>query len=66
MHFFDSNDVVILPIHAILEAPSSETELKSFVENPLAHMKELDKEEAIKDFIDLNGLWVRGDVFIRP
>ena len=52
------------PINASLKAPSDETELVSFVESAVAHVKEVGKERAIKDFMDLNGTWVRGDVYI--
>ncbi len=47
-----------------LKAPSNETELISFVESAVAHVKEVGKERAIKDFMDINGSWVRGDVYI--
>jgi cytochrome c len=47
-----------------LGMPSNETELISFVESAVVHAKEVGKENAIKDFMDLNGSWVRGDVYI--
>ena len=50
--------------NASLSRPSNETELLSFVESALAHVKEVGKERAVKDFMDLNGSWVRGDVYI--
>jgi len=45
-------------------AASNETELISFVESAVAHAKEVGKDNAIKDFMDLNGPWVKGDVYI--
>jgi hypothetical protein len=50
--------------NASLRAPSNETELVSFVESAVAHVHEVGKGKAIKDFMDLNGSWVRGDVYI--
>ena len=50
--------------NASLRAPSNETELISFVESAVAHVNEVGKDKAIKDFMDLNGSWVRGDVYI--
>ncbi len=45
-------------------APSNETELAAFVEFAVSHARDVGKAEAIKDFMDLNGSWVRGDVYI--
>ena len=45
--------------NASLRAPSNETELISFVEFAVAHVNEVGKDKAIKDFMDLNGSWVR-------
>ena len=56
--------IVALPVLATFEAPTNETELKSFVESAVAHVKEVGKEQAIKDFMNLNSSWVRGDVYI--
>jgi hypothetical protein len=50
--------------NASLRAPSNETELISFVESAVEHVNEVGKVKAIKDFMDLNGSWVRGDVYI--
>jgi len=50
--------------NASLGMPSNETELISFVESALVHVKDVGKEKAIKDFMDFNGSWVRGDVYI--
>lgn len=50
--------------NASLRAPSNETELKSFVESAVAHVNEGGKYKAIRDFMNLNGPWVRGDVYI--
>jgi polar amino acid transport system substrate-binding protein len=67
-------NTVILPILAqdeatgvtskSLKAPSNETELADFVEFAASHARDVGKYEAIKDFMDLNGSWVRGDIYI--
>ncbi len=49
---------------ASLKAPSNESELASFVELAASHARDVGKAEAIKDFMDLNGSWVRGDIYI--
>jgi quercetin dioxygenase-like cupin family protein len=51
-------------VNASLGAPSNESELVSFVESAVAHVPEVGKEQSIKDFMDLNSSWVRGDVYI--
>jgi hypothetical protein len=64
--------IVMLPIlaqegsaaNASLRAPSNETELSTFVDSAVAHVKEVGKYKAIKDFMDLNSSWVRGNVYI--
>ena len=50
--------------NASLRTPSNETELISFVESAVTHVNEVGKDKAIKDFMDLKGSWVRGDVYI--
>jgi signal transduction histidine kinase len=50
--------------NALLGKPSNEAELISFVEPAVVHVKEVGKERAIKDFMAINGSWVRGDVYI--
>jgi signal transduction histidine kinase len=67
-------NAVILPIlaeeeatgatSALIKAPSNETELASFVELAALHVKEVGKNEAIKDFMDRNGPWVKEDIYI--
>jgi hypothetical protein len=67
-------NTVILPILAqdeaigatstSVKAPSNETELASFVELAALHAKDVGKYEAIKDFMDRNGSWVKGDIYI--
>ena len=67
-------NTVILPILAqdeaigvtstSLKAPSNESELASFVELAALHAKDVGKNEAIKDFMDRNGSWVKGDIYI--
>jgi len=69
-----ANAVAVLPILAqdeatgvtgiSLKAPSNESELASFVELAASHARDVGSAEAIKDFMDLNGSWVRGDVYI--
>jgi signal transduction histidine kinase len=44
--------------------PESREELKSFVEEAASHALVLGKEKALADFMDTEGLWVRGDVYI--
>lgn len=39
-------------------------ELKSFVEEATSHALVVGKEKALADFMDLEGPWVRGDVYI--
>lgn len=51
-------------VNASLKALSIETELISFVESAVAYAREVGKEHAIKDFMDLNGSWTRGDVYL--
>jgi quercetin dioxygenase-like cupin family protein len=51
-------------VNASLGAPSNESELASFVESAVVHIQEVGEEQAIKDFMDLNSSWVRGDVYI--
>lgn len=51
-------------IDASIKAPANESELASFVQSAAAHARDVGKYEAIKDFMDLNGSWVRGDVYI--
>lgn len=67
-------NTVILPILAQDEtigvtstshkAPSNESELASFVELAALHAKDVGKNEAIMDFMDRNGSWVKGDIYI--
>lgn len=49
---------------ASLKIPSNESELASFVELAVSHARDVGKYEAIKDFMDLNGSWVKGDIYI--
>jgi hypothetical protein len=49
---------------ALLKAPANESELASFVQSAVSHARDVGKNEAIKDFMDRNGSWVRGDVYI--
>jgi len=49
---------------ASIKAPANESELASFVQSAAAHGRDVGKNEAIKDFMDINGSWVRGDVYI--
>jgi hypothetical protein len=49
---------------ASIKAPANESALASFVQSAEAHARDVGKYEAIKDFMDLNGSWVRGDVYI--
>jgi polar amino acid transport system substrate-binding protein len=44
--------------------PISRDELKTFVEEAYSHVLVAGKEKALKDFMELNGSWVRGDVYI--
>lgn len=44
--------------------PESRVELKSFVEEATSHALVVGKEKALADFMDLEGPWVRGDVYI--
>ena len=47
-----------------LQPPSNETELVAFVEAAVAHAREVGRRQAIKDFMDLKGPWVRGETYI--
>jgi len=49
---------------ASIKAPANESELESFVQSAADHARDVGKYEAIKDFMDLNSSWVRGDVYI--
>ena len=49
---------------ASIKAPANESELASFVQSAAAHARDAGKYEAIKDFMDLDGPWVRGDIYI--
>lgn len=49
---------------ASIKAPANESELAFFVQSAAAHARDAGKYEAIKDFMDLNSSWVRGDVYI--
>lgn len=49
---------------ASIKAPANESELAFFVQSAAAHARDVGKYEAIKDFMDINGPWVRGDVYI--
>lgn len=49
---------------ASLQPPSNETELVAFVESAVAHAHEVGKPQAIKDFMNLKGPWVRGETYI--
>jgi len=44
--------------------PTSREELKAFVEEAWSHALVTGKEKALAEFMDLNGIWVRGDVYI--
>jgi polar amino acid transport system substrate-binding protein len=44
--------------------PANRDELKDFVDGAASHAMFLGKEKALKDFMDLNGTWVRGDVYV--
>lgn len=44
--------------------PTNREELKTFVEEAYSHALVTSKDKALKDFMDLNGTWVRGDVYI--
>jgi len=44
--------------------PESRVELKSFVQEAASHALVVGKEKALADFMDLEGPWVRGDVYI--
>jgi polar amino acid transport system substrate-binding protein len=44
--------------------PSNREELKTFVDEAHSQALFVGKEKAIKEFMDLNGTWVRGDVYI--
>jgi signal transduction histidine kinase len=44
--------------------PRSREELKTFVDEARSYALVVGKDKALKDFMDLNGSWVRGDVYI--
>ncbi|HUS75188.1 MAG TPA: cache domain-containing protein [Methanothrix sp.] len=44
--------------------PTSREELKTFVEEATSHALVTGKDKALAEFMDLNGIWVRGDVYI--
>ncbi len=44
--------------------PTSREELKTFVEEAYSHALVTSREKAITEFMDINGSWVRGDVYI--
>lgn len=44
--------------------PASKEELKTFVEEAYSHALVTSRDKALKEFMDLNGIWVRGDVYI--
>ena len=44
--------------------PASREELKTFVEEAYSHALVTGKDKALTEFMDLNGIWVRGDVYI--
>ena len=44
--------------------PTNRDELKTFVEEAHSHALVTSRENAVRDFMDLNGIWVRGDVYI--
>jgi signal transduction histidine kinase len=46
------------------QQPSNETELAAFVEAAVAHVHDVGKRQAIKDFMDLKGPWVEGETYI--
>ncbi len=50
--------------NASLRSPSNESELKAFVESAVAHAHEVGKPQALRDFMDLKGPWVRGETYI--
>jgi signal transduction histidine kinase len=50
--------------NASLQSPSNETELMTFVESAVAHAHDVGKPQAIKDFMNLKGPWVRGETYI--
>ncbi|OPX77388.1 MAG: Cache domain protein [Methanosaeta sp. PtaB.Bin039] len=44
--------------------PSDRDELKTLVETAFSHVMFTSKKKALRDFMDLNSSWVRGDVYI--
>jgi polar amino acid transport system substrate-binding protein len=44
--------------------PINSDELKAFVEEAYSHVLVAGKDKALKEFMDLNSSWVRGDVYI--
>lgn len=59
----DQNDSQIIS-NSHLQPPSNETELAAFVKTATAHAREVGKPQAIRDFMDLKGPWVRGETYI--
>jgi signal transduction histidine kinase len=57
-----SNMTSILNVSAL--KPINKDELKTFVEEAYSHVLVTGKDKALKDFMDLNSSWVRGDVYI--
>jgi polar amino acid transport system substrate-binding protein len=47
-----------------LQPPCNETELMTFVQSAAAHAHVVGELQAIKDFMDLEGPWVRGETYI--
>lgn len=62
--FSSENSNVQSGINASLQPPSNESELAAFVESAVAHARDVGKPQAIKDFMDLEGPWVRGETYI--
>ncbi len=46
------------------EAIQNETELVTFVQSAAAHAHDVGKTQAVNDFMDLKGPWVRGETYI--
>jgi signal transduction histidine kinase len=44
--------------------PINRDELKTFVEEAYSHVLVTGKDKALKEFMDLNSSWVRGDVYV--
>ena len=47
-----------------LKKPATREELKSFVQEAASHALVVGRKKALADFMDLEGPWVRGDVYI--